>query len=90
MATGGALYLDEGSPTITGSTFSNNLAGGGATNESEGYGGAIYWDGSSAGMQLKNDTFTGNTASGDRYGEGGAIEAYEPITGSAAIRLRAT
>jgi hypothetical protein len=80
---GGALYLTEGSVTITGSTFSNNLAGGGTTNESEGYGGAIYWDGSGAGLHLTSDTFTNNRASGDRVGEGGAIEASEPIVGSA-------
>ena len=79
---GGALYLDEGAVTISGSTFTSNLAGGGATNESEGEGGAIYWDGSSSGLRLINDTFTGNAAGGDDHGEGGAINAYYPITGS--------
>ena len=79
---GGALYLDEGSPSVTGSTFIGNLAGGGTSNKSEGYGGAMYWCGSSAGMQLNNDTFTGNKAGGDYYGEGGAIEACDPFSGS--------
>ncbi|HTA40130.1 MAG TPA: hypothetical protein VK760_13685, partial [Candidatus Acidoferrales bacterium] len=79
---GGALYLDEGSPSITNSTFSNNVAGGGSSNESEGEGGAIYWDGSTAGMVINNDKFIGNRAGGDYYGDGGAINAYDPFTGT--------
>ena len=78
---GGALYLDEGGPTVTNSTFTGNVAGGGSSNESEGYGGAIYWDGSRV-MQLTNDKFTSNVAGGDYYGEGGAINAYEPFSGN--------
>lgn len=79
---GGALYLDAGSPSITNSSFTSNVAGGGSSDYSEGYAGAIYWCGSSQGMQLNNDKFISNQASGDEYGEGGAIESCEPVSGS--------
>jgi predicted outer membrane repeat protein len=79
---GGALFLEEGSPSITNSSFTGNVAGGGSSNYSEGYAGAIYWCGSSQGMQINNDTFTSNVAGGDEYGEGGAIESCEPLSGS--------
>jgi hypothetical protein len=69
---GGALYLDSGNPSITGSTFTNNQAGGGTTDCSAGEGGAIaaYYP-----LALNNDTFTGNQAGGDENGYGGAIYA---------------
>lgn len=69
---GGALDLQAGSPSITGSSFTNNFAGGGTTNCSTGYGGAIF-ESASGQMELDNDTFTNNEASGDRDGYGGAI-----------------
>ena len=53
-----------------------------SSNESEGYGGAVYWCGSSQGMQINNDAFTGNQAGGDYYGQGGAIDTCEPFSGS--------
>jgi hypothetical protein len=69
---GGALYLDTGSPVITGSAFTGNLAGGGSSNCSNGYGGAIYESASNT-LELDNDTFTSNVASGDEDGYGGAV-----------------
>jgi hypothetical protein len=60
---GGALDLEGTAPLITGSTFSGNLAGGG-TNCSGGQGGAIYEEASSP-LELDNNKFLNNTASGD-------------------------
>jgi len=70
---GGAVNLETGSPSVTGSTFENNLVGGGTSNCSSGDGGAMYVS-TSGPLELDNDTFTGNVASGDSYGYGGAIE----------------
>jgi hypothetical protein len=77
---GGALYLETGSPSVTGSTFSGNVAGGGTSNCASGEGGAMYVDASS--LQLSNDTFTSNSAGGDSYGDGGAIYSYTTMTGN--------
>jgi hypothetical protein len=69
---GGALYLATGSPIVTGSTFTGNLAGGGTSNCSYGYGGGIYESASNT-LELDNDIFTSNVASGDEDGYGGAV-----------------
>jgi len=69
---GGALYLVTGSPLITKSTFTGNVAGGSFSHCGEGYGGAIYEDADGP-VELDNDTFSSNQATGDEYGEGGAV-----------------
>lgn len=69
---GGALNLESGSPSVTGATFTSNLAGGGLSNCSGGEGGAIYEDAGNT-IQLTNDVFTGNKASGDSNSYGGAV-----------------
>jgi predicted outer membrane repeat protein len=82
LGEGGAINLETGSPSITGSTFTGNQAGGGTANCSEGYGGAIYEDASNT-LELDNDTFTNNTASGDYQGYGGAVyNDNDPDNGS--------
>jgi hypothetical protein len=77
---GGALYLNSGNPSVTGSTFTGNYAGGGTTNCAAGYGGAIVHY--SNALELDNDAFTGNVAGGDYYGYGGAIYSDATIHGS--------
>lgn len=69
---GGALYLTTGSPLITKSTFTGNVAGGSLSHCGQGYGGAIYEDASGP-IELDNDIFTNNAATGDEDGYGGAI-----------------
>lgn len=79
---GGAINLETGSPVITGSMFTGNKAGGGTANCSEGYGGAIYEDAGNA-IELDNDTFSSNVASGDKWGYGGAVyNDADPDNGS--------
>ena len=72
---GGAIYSDN-DITITGSTFTANVSGGGAA--AVNYGGAIVEDGfSTTGLTLSNSQFTSNKAgvpaNGDVSGVGGAI-----------------
>ncbi|MBV8153655.1 MAG: hypothetical protein JOY98_04500, partial [Candidatus Eremiobacteraeota bacterium] len=71
---GAAIYDDEGPGVdITGSTFNNNVAGGG--NGGYGEGGALYLD--TQNPILTNNTFVNNVAGGGigncSYGYGGAI-----------------
>jgi hypothetical protein len=70
---GGAIN-NGGALTISGSTFTNNLAQG--SFQSYGEGGAIQNDGSSAALTLSSDQFVGNQAIGGPAGP----EAY-PSTG---------
>jgi hypothetical protein len=78
---GGAIILETNSvlATITGSTFSNDLAGGGTSSCSGGAGGAIL---AVNPVELDNDTFTDNSASGDNEGLGGAVYGLADVTGT--------
>ncbi|MBV8153764.1 MAG: hypothetical protein JOY98_05045, partial [Candidatus Eremiobacteraeota bacterium] len=78
---GGAIYLDASSqlPTIIGTTFTGNVAGGGSSSCSTGEGGAIVATNS---IELDNDTFKNNSATGDAQGAGGAVVAHVNITGT--------
>ncbi|HEY1976350.1 MAG TPA: choice-of-anchor Q domain-containing protein [Candidatus Baltobacteraceae bacterium] len=78
---GGAIALDTNSilATITGSTFTGNRAGGGTSSCSTGAGGAIV---AVNPIELDNDTFKNNSATGDETGEGGAVFAEMGVTGS--------
>lgn len=77
---GGALYLVAGSPHVSSSSFESNQAGGGTTNCSFAYGGAIY---ATVPLEIDGSHFTGNTASGDYGAQGGAIlENGGAITGT--------
>jgi predicted outer membrane repeat protein len=77
---GGALALATGQPLVTNSTFTNNIAGGGAAFCSQGEGGAIY---AQVPLTLNGDTFTGNSAAGDAQGIGGAVfvDDYASVVG---------
>jgi hypothetical protein len=81
LGTGGAIYLDTPSvlPSITGSTFTGNLAGGGTSSCSTGEGGAILANNA---VELDNDTFTNNAATGDHLGVGGAVVGLASLTGT--------
>jgi hypothetical protein len=78
---GGAIYLDVNSilPTISGSTFAGNLAGGGTSSCSMGDGGAILANNP---IELDNDTFQNNSASGDNNSAGGAVAGGLDVTGT--------
>jgi len=78
----GAAIFDDGSGvTIVSSTFKDNVAGG-ASNGSQGFGGALLL--MSELPSVTNSTFTGNMAGGGSascsQGEGGAIAATTPMT----------
>lgn len=73
---GGAIYISSpAGGTIVNSTFTANLAGGGTDNCSSGEGGAIFEDTGYAIAHLTadDDSFIGNEAGGDDFGEGGAV-----------------
>jgi hypothetical protein len=77
---GGAIVFGGGIPVVTGSTFSGNVAGGGSDYCSIGQGGAIYDNGLT--LELDNDTFTNNQATGDATSGGGAVVGAQAISGS--------
>jgi hypothetical protein len=79
--TGGALFLGVGAPTIASSTFSGNIAGGGTTNCSVGNGGAIATN-TAVTLEIDNDTFVNNQATGDLRGKAGAVDGLGAIVGT--------
>jgi hypothetical protein len=76
---GGAIAVGNTQTVITGSTFTANAAGGGTADCSAGIGGAIY---SLTALELDDDIFTGNKATGDATGSGGAIAGLAQVSGS--------
>jgi len=77
---GAALDLESTAPSITGSTFTANVAGGATSGCSNGDGGAILAENGT--LELDDDTFTSNLAGGDFAGYGGAIYTDDPLNGT--------
>ncbi len=76
-ARGGGIYLDNSKPNISGNTIKNNTAATTADNNSRGYGGGIYVNGSDLDVLISNNTIENNTATssgnGNSCGRGGGI-----------------
>ncbi len=80
-AYGGAVNFNGNNGSLANSTYTNNVAAGNNTPNSNGYAyaGALYVDAGGT-ADLSGDTFTGNSATGAEDAYGGAVDTETPIT----------
>lgn len=83
-AYGGAIEIDDGTPTITNSIFGTSTSDGNVANAGSSggaAGGAIVIDDTSTTLTLAGNSFTGNQAIGGYEAYGGAVTSwYDPVS----------